>query len=144
MGDLFLEAFRRGQMPGIEAFNRGDWVQAFAGLPENFEFHPDPSVPDWRVLRGRTEMIRYFQSARDSFPDWRNDPQEYIDAGGGTVVVRSLLGGVGKVSGLEVRQEVFYVYETENGIPIRMREFFDRRHAFEAVGLTLAADSAGA
>ena len=118
-----------------EAFNRGDFDTAFAGIADDFEFHPDPSVLDRRVVRGRDELIAYMRSARDAFPNWGFEPQEYIDAGASKLIVRGMLGGVGGGSGLEVRIEAFMVYETEGGVLARLYEFGDREAAFERAGL---------
>ena len=104
-------------------------------ISPDFEFHPDPSVPDRRVLRDRTALIEYFQAARDAFPDWRFDPEEFVEAGEETILVRGQLGGTGGGSGLDVKVEVFYVWELEGNIPVRVYEFFERQAALERAGL---------
>ena len=129
------DRFRRALELGSEALNRGDWETAFAGLPPDFEFHPDPSVPDRRVLRDRAALVGYFQATRDAFPDWRSDPLEFIETGADRIIVRSLLGGTGSRSGLDAKVEVYVVWELENEIPVRAYEFFDRQTAFERAGL---------
>jgi len=129
-GSLLAQA-RKGLERSYEEFNRGDFEAAFAGVRNDFEFHPDPTVLDRRVLRGRDEVIGYVRSARDAFPDWHFEPQEFIDAGASKLIVRGMLGGVGRGSGLELRVEAFYVWEAEGGMLVRAFEFSDRQAAFE-------------
>jgi ketosteroid isomerase-like protein len=134
MAAELLDAFREAYIRNNEAFNRHEFASAFAGLPEDMEWHPVRNAPGTPPMRGREEIIRAFDGLLSEFPDWQVDPQEFI-AAAGAMVVRLVATGTGLASGATVRQPFTQVWELQGGSFIRVREYFDHAEALEAVGL---------
>jgi ketosteroid isomerase-like protein len=134
MAAELLDAFREAYIRNNEAFNRHDFASAFAGLPEDTEWHPVRNAPGTSPMRGREEIISAFEDLLSEFPDWQVDPQEFI-AAPGAMVVRLVATASGRASGAAVRQPFTQVWELEGGGPIKVREYFDHVEALEAVGL---------
>ncbi len=88
-GSPILETFRRAYLVSNEAFNRHDFEVAFSGLDADIEWHTVSDVPGPRILRGRRAVIEGFRELIAEFPDWRVEPQEFIE-GGDTILVRNL------------------------------------------------------
>src|SRR5918999_2477084 len=81
--ELFKAAFRAGN----EAFNRRDFATAFAALAPDCEFHTVAYATE-RLLVGPEQVCRFFeQEIFGTFPDWRTDPVQFLDAGDGLFVV---------------------------------------------------------
>ena len=116
-----VEVLRRG----YEALDRGDadaWLEAF---------HPDVEA---QVLRGREGVGRIFALLRDTWADWRIEPERFLDAGDRVVVfVRMRAKGAG--SGAEIEFERAQVWSFREGRATSMRVYKDRAEALEAVGL---------
>ena len=66
-----LRAFREGFEQGNRAWNAGDVKTAYATLPDQLEYRLAPTWPEARVLRSRDEVIEFFESFQETFPDAR-------------------------------------------------------------------------
>jgi uncharacterized protein len=139
-----LRTFRTAYEEGTKALNEGDIERAFGTLPDEIEWDLPAILPDEGTLHSRDEIVAFLKKTKEVFPDWRANPQEYIDAGNGRIVVRNLMSGTGQGSGVGVEGEIFQVWELRDGVPVRMREFTDRAEAFEAAGLTSSDEAPGA
>lgn len=135
MGSEAFEAFKRAYLRGIEAMRRGDLEAAWGGVPEDFELHPPSDFPDRGVRRGPEQIIALIRELREQIPDWGGNAAEFIDAGGGTYVVRLEMGGISRAASIPAAASVYQVWETRDGVPIRAREFFDRDEAWRAAGI---------
>jgi ketosteroid isomerase-like protein len=119
-----------------EALNSGDLDAATAGLPPEFEFIPPPMLPEGDVYRGPEGLRQIWQTWSATFPDFRVEIEETIDAGE-KVIVMAAVSGTGSDSGLEVSTPSFaWVWSFEGDRPIRMEAMPNRATAVEAVGLT--------
>ena len=76
----FLQAFRQGFEQGNRAWNAGDIKTAYAGLPDQLEYRLAPTWPEARVLRSRDEVIEFFESFLETFPDARTASHEFLEA----------------------------------------------------------------
>ena len=130
--NALAEAFRAGQ----RAFNEGDFKTAFAALAEDVEWHFGAWVPDGGVIRSREALIRYYEGLQDA-GKWQVEPQEFIDAGEGRVVVHQRGRWVGRTTGIEGSRDSFLLWEMgADGLVFRVREYESRREALEAAGLS--------
>jgi ketosteroid isomerase-like protein len=130
-----LEQFRAVFLAGNEAFNRGDFTSAFAGLAPDCEWHPLAYATE-RALVGREQVCRFFEhEIFGTFPDWRTDPVDFLQAGDGVFVVFLRGSGTGPASGVPTRVDLAEVWELREGIPVRVREFPTWEDALTAAGL---------
>ena len=133
-GSPILETFRRAYLVSNEAFNRHDFEVAFSGLDADIEWHTVSDVPGPRILRGRRAVIEGFRELIAEFPDWRVEPQEFIE-GGDTILVRNLATAKGAESGVPVCQPFTQVWAFRQGRSALVREYLDHEEALEAAGL---------
>jgi ketosteroid isomerase-like protein len=131
-GRLRRALLERGFRRGFQALNRGKVRAAFAGVHPQAEWHQPLTFPDAGVLRGREEIVAWYTRLLEESDDFRLDLQELIDAGDGQVVVRSTARGRGPTSGITSELEMTELYEIQNGLIVRAREFVDSSRALEA------------
>jgi hypothetical protein len=135
--DQILDLLRQIGDESSEALNRGDFEAAFGYLPDDFEWHPADEMPERRVLRGPREIASYFREIREVLPDWRSVERDYRLVGGNTVLVHHRMSGTGGLSGIGIGRDIFQVIEIgDDGVPRRLREFFNRAEAERAAGLS--------
>jgi ketosteroid isomerase-like protein len=129
-----LEAFKQAYLVANEAFNRHDFNAAFLGFHPELEWHTVADVPGPKVLEGRDSVIEAFQRLLGEFPDWRVEPQEFIDADN-AILVRNLATGMGRTSGVPIRQPFTQVWTFREGRPFLVREYLDQDEALAVAGL---------
>jgi ketosteroid isomerase-like protein len=117
-----------------------NFVEGMKGDPAEWRLHPeiqwhlDSAHPDQRVLRGRDEVVPYFQDWRAAFDDIRVNPTDYIDAGAHVVMPFVAYGRL-KGSAAEVPLAETWVFEVREGLVVEVREFLATDQALKAVGL---------
>jgi ketosteroid isomerase-like protein len=90
---------------------------------------PEAVEPGTRIGR------KYLAAVQDVYPDFRAEPERFIDAGDDVVVIATIRArGVRSQAATEQRQG--YVWTVRDGKAIRFRWFNDPRQALEAVGLS--------
>jgi len=129
-----VEVFKRAYLVANEAFNRHDFEAAFASFAPDLEWETFAGAPGQERLQGRDGTIEGFRELIAEFPDWRVEPQEFIETPE-AILVRNVGTATGGKSGVPVRQPFTQVWSFRNGRPIRVREFLDHAEALEAVGL---------
>ncbi len=129
-----LEAFKRAYLVANEAFNRHDFDAAFFGFHPDLVWETIASAPGTEPLRGRRAVIEGFRELLAEFPDWRVEPQEFIDRDH-AILVRNVGTATGGQSGTPVRQSFTQVWTFRDGRPVHVREYLDHAEALEAVGL---------
>ena len=134
LGRPSLDAFRRAYMVANEAFNRHDFESAFFGFHPELEWHTIAEVPGPNLIRGRGEVIEAFRGLLEEFPDWRVEPQEFIEAES-AILVRNIGTATGRTSGVPIRQVFTQVWTFREGRPVGVHEYAKHREALEAVGL---------
>ena len=135
----FLRTFREAFEQGNRAWNAGDVKTAYAALPDRLEYQLAPTWPDARVLGSRDEVIEFFESFQETFPDARTASSEYLEGGAGIVIVRFRVSGTGRTSGAKAEMEIWQVWaiRDQDALSVRsVREFTNRREALEAAGLS--------
>jgi ketosteroid isomerase-like protein len=123
-------------MHAYEALNSGDLDAATSNLPPEFEFIPPPMLPEGEIYRGPQGLRQLWETWTATFPDFRIEIEEAIDAGD-KVIVMAAVSGTGTGTGLEVKTPSFaWVWSFEGDRPIRMEAMPNRATAMEALGLS--------
>ena len=112
-------------------------VPDFAFLDPEVEWRGPREFPDLAEPHfGHEGVGRYFAKVNEAFDDYRVVPEEFIDAGGGQVLVFSREGGRGKGSGAEVQTHLTaHLWTIHDGKAVRMQSYWERSDALEAAGL---------
>lgn len=135
MSQEYLEAFAASRREAQEAFNRGEFKTAFAGLAPDVEWRLLPSLPDTGVLNGRDAVIRYFSGVAD-VGAWKVEALEFIDAGEGRVLIHQRGTGTGTASGITQSLDFFQIWEvSQDGLVRSVQEYERRADALDAAGL---------
>jgi ketosteroid isomerase-like protein len=137
----FSSAFRAVWEEGNRAWNEGDFERAYGALPDDFEYDLAATWPQSHPLRGRKEVVAFFEDFRETFPDTRGGPAiefRVAQVSGpvdGTLVVGFPVTGTGRTSGAALEMEIWQVWEVAGGIPRQLKEFHDRSEAMSAAGI---------
>jgi ketosteroid isomerase-like protein len=121
-----------------ERWLAGD-VTAMEAVDEELELNPDPGafwvgVDD--EYRGPEGMVRYIRRVNEAFEDYRPEVEDFVDAGGGTVVTLAIEHGRGRVSGAQVEsRRTAHVWTLRGGRAVGLDLYLDRERAFEALGI---------
>lgn len=125
-----IELLRRS----YDAFNRGDLDAAFEILGPDLEWLPPEEAPTAGTYRGSEGAKAEVTVWTEPFDDFRWEIKEIVDAGE-HILVRGLMSGRGKSSGVEVNTEEFHVWTVSGERPVRMQMFLDKAKALAAAGL---------
>lgn len=137
----FLKAFRQVFEEGNRAWNEGDVKRAYAALPDDVDYRLGDIWPQARPLRGRDEVVAFFEDLQETFPDVRASAPELIEVNERTVVAGFRVTGSGRSSGAGAAMEIWQVWEMREGlVPSRVTEFEDRGAALKAAGAENAAE----
>ena len=118
-----------------EHFNAGEYERATAMLHEEVELHQADAIPDSDSYFGKDEFVRGLNRWLSGFePGFQYRLDELID-GPERVLMRILLRGRGRGSGVELKQPIFNVWEVRDGKPYRLLAFFGGGEARAAAGL---------
>ena len=90
--------------------------------------------PDYAVESGTRRGRKYLASVRDVYPDFRIEPDRFVEAGDDVVVIGTARGT--GASGVEVQWKQGYIWTIEDGKAVRLRWFNDPDEALAAAGLT--------
>ena len=131
-----LRTFRELFEEANRVWNEGDVKGAYAALPDEMDYRLAPTWPDARVLRGRDEVIAFFEDFQRTFPDARTASHEFIEGGEGTVIVGFRVTGSGRSSGAGTEVEIWQVWQVSDELtPIAVNEFSNRQEAVDAAGV---------
>jgi ketosteroid isomerase-like protein len=118
----------------IDAYNRRDFDAAVKDFDPGIEWVL-PAQQQSDSGRGPEAAIRFFGEIDETMEELTLKPQEFID-GGDRVATRLRHQGSGKISGIEVDEELYHQVATfRNGKIVRMEYFADWGEALEAAGL---------
>jgi uncharacterized protein len=90
--------------------------------------------PSYAVESGIRHSRRTLGKVREVYPDFRVEPERFVDAGEHVVVIGVARGT--SASGVEAQWRQGYVWTVRDGKAIRFRWFNQPTEALEAVGLT--------
>ena len=113
--------------------------QMLASMPTTMAMcHPtvEWTVPeDGTTYRGREGVSQRLKEWLESFDDYRYEVQRVVDCGGNEVLVEATEVGRGATSGAEVRSTHDLLLTIQDGMIVRILEFYDTGDALEADGL---------
>jgi uncharacterized protein len=89
--------------------------------------------PPYAVEAGTRHDRGALREIREVYPDFRVEPQRFLDAGEDVVVIGIARGT--SASGLEAQWRQGYIWTVRDGRAVRFRWFNDPDEALEAVGL---------
>jgi ketosteroid isomerase-like protein len=89
--------------------------------------------PSYAVESGTRHDRGALQEIREVYPDFRVEPEHFVDAGEDVVVIGIARGR--SASGVEAQWRQGYVWTVRDGQAVRFRWFNDPKEAPEAVGL---------
>ena len=89
--------------------------------------------PTYAVESGTRHDRGALREIRKVYPDFRVEPERFVDAGEDIVVIGVARGT--SASGLETQWRQGYIWTVRDGRAIRFRWFNDPKEALEAVGL---------
>lgn len=120
---------------GLRAFIRsGETDVGF--LASDFELHQAPSIVDTAgVFRGPAALSDSLDELRGSFERLVFEPEEFLAAPGGEIVVLVRARGRGRGSGMEVDNRIAWVWTFRGDQAIRLVVFEEPAAALAAVGL---------
>src|SRR5438067_11702669 len=101
-----------------DAFNQGDVARARESLHPDAELHQLAEGPLAGSHYGRDEWARGFALWLSEFEQSQFEPREVTQAGD-CVIMRVLLSGRGRASGVETRTELFHAWTVRDGMPHR-------------------------
>jgi ketosteroid isomerase-like protein len=106
---------------------------------ERFEYQLDPSAFGDRTLTDVPALRTFLEGIDEDFRDFRQRPDEFIDAGateaGERVVVLGELVGRGRASGLPFRSPFGHVWTVRDAAAVRLEGYLDHDVALAAAGL---------
>ena len=106
---------------------------------DDFELHQASSIIDTAgVFRGRGAAREALRELRGSFEGLVFEPEEFIEAPGGEVVVFIRVSGRGRGSMVEIDNRIAWVLTYREDAIARMVIYEERREALEALGLDAA------
>ena len=104
-------------------------------LDAQFEVHLPPDYPEGEpVFRGREGMTQFIAMLRDTWSDWRFQPEQFLDAGDRVVVSGRILAK-GGASGVRIEVKTTHVWTIPAGRATSMQVYRDHAEALEAVRL---------
>jgi uncharacterized protein len=89
--------------------------------------------PPYAVETGTRRDRRALASIREVYPDFRVEPERFVDAGEDVVVIGTARGTT--QSGAPAQWRQGYVWTVRDGVAIRFRWFNQPQEALQAVGL---------
>lgn len=129
----FGRALRNLYEEGNRAWNEGDFERAYQVLGDDIEYELAATWPQSRPLRGRAEVVEFFEDFRETFPDVRAGPLDFVEVSDRRLIVGFPVIGTGRSSGIRIEMEVWQVWQLdEAGIPARVKEYPDRAAALRA------------
>ena len=103
-------------------------------LDPEFEIHGH-DIPDAGTYRGHDGWRKWVADFAGAWEDFIFEPQEYIGAGDGKVVLMARMWGRGRASGVSVEHVDGTVWTIRDGKAVRLDYYGSRAEALEAVGL---------
>jgi ketosteroid isomerase-like protein len=104
-------------------------------VSEDLEFRLPPDYPEGElVFRGRTGLDELIALMRQTWREWRFEPERFLDAGDKVVVFARLIAE-GEASGAALELETTHVISFSEGRAVSLQVYRDRSEALQATGL---------
>ena len=123
-----VQALRRG----YQALNEGDLSKVHELLHPDIEWHEDRGAPEAGIHRGRDSFENFLRAWRESFDDFRIEPEEIVEDGQRLIaLVRQ--SGTGRSSGVDVAVRIAHVWTVQDGRAVGWRSYPRREDALASV-----------
>jgi ketosteroid isomerase-like protein len=119
-----VESLRRG----YEALNRGDLSVVLELLDPDIEWHEPAPSPEAGSYRGRDSFERFLRGWRDSFDDFRVEPEQVAERGNRLIAIVKQTGR-GRASGVSVEVRLAHVWTVHQGRAVRWEAVADPEEA---------------
>jgi ketosteroid isomerase-like protein len=118
----------------FDAYFRGDMESVLRLVDPEIVVMQRSEMPDAMTRHGHAGVVEAIAVWPDQWDDYQLEIVQIVDAGD-HVVVRTHQRGRGKGSGVNVEDEIWFVFGFRNGKVAEWRMFGAEREALEAVGL---------
>ena len=106
-------------------------------MAPEFESRMSPEVGG-RTLRGVTELRQFGEALEQDFEQFSYQPEKFLEADDGRVVVLGKVSGVARASKLPLGGEFGHVWTLEDGRAASIEAYLDPQLALSAAGLDAA------
>jgi ketosteroid isomerase-like protein len=121
---------------GYAALNRGETGDQVDLLAPDFELHQASSIVDTAgVFQGARGIRDVMRELEESFEELSFEPEEFIEAPNGEVVVLVRVRGRGRGSGVVIDNRIAHVWTFRDDKATRNVVYEEQAEALEAVGL---------
>jgi ketosteroid isomerase-like protein len=118
-----------------DAFQRGDIEWMVEQCTPDVVIAQPPETPDATVYAGPTALIEAVEGFPRDWEGFRVALTEVLDVSDEVVLSVCRNRGRGRISGLEMDMDMFYVHRIHAGKMARMQIFLSREQAMQAAGL---------
>jgi ketosteroid isomerase-like protein len=116
---------------GFAAFNRGD-IDAVLELCDPEIVVRDPQRTG-RTFRGLDGVREFFEEWLENWEEYRSEPIELTEVGDG-MLVHAKQSGKGKLSGVEIDQDLFIAFRMRDGKFVEYCLYTEREDALASLG----------
>ena len=118
----------------LAAWNRGDWEASLAFIHPDIEWRTAVPLLDLpQVSHGHDAVRAFWQMWASSWTDIRIEPEEFIPLDDGILAL--VRWRATSPAGIELDQPVAFHLTVRDGVAVRFVSYWDRRLAFEELGL---------
>jgi ketosteroid isomerase-like protein len=125
----WLEDLREGKPGAVEdAFRECLHEKVEVCIPEAY---PEGG----QVFRGRDGLMRWIETTKEIWEEWRFETERFLEAGDDRVVVMIRVLARGGSSGVTLDRRTAHIWTIADGRAARCEVFLDRAEALAAAGL---------
>jgi uncharacterized protein len=124
-----------GLREGYELMNQRDYDAVLARVHPDFVYENDPGGPLGAAFYGRAAVKRFWEDWFGTSTDFSMVPHEIREASGGRFVVRAHLVAYIEGTAEPLRMDFTHLWTVRDGVPERVRVYFDHGEALEAADL---------
>ena len=115
-----------------ETRRRGDPTPRAEYFDPEVEFHEDPRLPEAGIYRGVGKVLDYWEQFIESFDEFVIEAEDFVDIGGGRVLVLLIITTRGRGSSAAVTMRIAWIFTVHDALITRIEAFADREEALEA------------
>ena len=118
----------------LERLNAGDIDGLISLCDGDVELDMSDRVFNPKTYRGHEGIRQFDREVSEVWEEFRWDPQRFVEAGDGVVVLLHSHGR-GRGSGIEMARDAAMVWTLRDGRAVSVRFYIDQAEALEAAGL---------
>ena len=120
----------------FERWNGGDRGIDFETIDPEIELHTPLSSTQGGPYRGHDGFRRWIVDIDEQFETWDLDAEEWLPLEDGRLLALGRIRAKGRGSGLELNQELAWLFTLRDGKVIRYEAFYNQDEGRRAAGLT--------